>query len=84
MPRDGFTAARIHGPELGVADAERAATSYDAKLGEWLGPDDVLDVVVLGIGAVSLVHAQGSVVHGTIKRIDAASKTVAITTANGT
>jgi len=50
MPR-GVTAARIHGPELGVADAERVATSYAAKLGERLGPDGELDVVVLGIGA---------------------------------
>jgi hypothetical protein len=43
----------------------------------------LLGAVVLGIGAIALVHGQGSVVHGTIKRIDAASKTVVISTANG-
>jgi 6-phosphogluconolactonase len=50
MPR-GVAATRIHGPELGVADAERLAASYAATLGERLGPDGALDVVVLGIGA---------------------------------
>jgi 6-phosphogluconolactonase/glucosamine-6-phosphate isomerase/deaminase len=46
----GVTAARIHRPELG-ADAGEIAARYASLLAERLGPDGVLDVVALGLGA---------------------------------
>jgi 6-phosphogluconolactonase len=45
----GVPAARIHAPRV-ENDARAIATAYAATLAERLGPDGVLDVVVLAIG----------------------------------
>ena len=43
----------------------------------------VFGVAVIALGAAALVSAQGTVIHGTVKKVDAAAKTVAVATANG-
>ena len=44
----------------------------------------VFGVAVLAFGAAALVSTQGTVVQGTVKKVDAAAKTVSVATANGT
>jgi len=47
----GIAASRVHAPALDGANAEHVASSYAATLGEHLGADGIVDVVLLGIGA---------------------------------
>lgn len=43
----------------------------------------LLGVAMLVFGTAALASAQGTVIHGTVKKVDSAAKTVAVATSNG-